>query len=188
MQTEALDFHCDLLCNRERSLGNGEKFIMNEPNIAENVFIAEGAIVKHDVTIKEGANIWYNAVIRGDANRIEIGKNTNVQDNCVLHTSPGAELIIGEGVTIGHGAIVHGCRIGDNSLIGMGAIVLDHAVIGKNCIIGAGALVTGRTVIPDNSMVLGSPAKVRRELSEAEIEGNRANALHYVEEARILSR
>ena len=124
--------------------------------------------------------------MRGDDNFIEIGENTNVQDNATLHVSEDAPLMIGNGVTIGHGAIMHGCTVGDNSLIGMGAIVLDHAVIGKDCLVGAGALVTSGTVVPDGSLILGSPAKVRRQLTPEEIQGNTDNALLYVKHARYL--
>lgn len=148
-----------------------------------NVMIASGAVVKGDVKLGDGANIWYNAVVRGDDNFIEIGENTNVQDNATLHVSEDAPLMIGNGVTIGHGAIMHGCTVGDNSLIGMGAIVLDHAVIGKDCLVGAGALVTSGTVVPDGSLILGSPAKVRRQLTPEEIQGNKDNALLYVKHA-----
>ena len=151
-----------------------------------NVMIAPGAVVKGDVKLGDGANIWYNAVVRGDDNFIEIGENTNVQDNATLHVSEDAPLMIGNGVTIGHGAIMHGCTVGDNSLIGMGAIVLDHAVIGKDCLVGAGALVTSGTVVPDGSLILGSPAKVRRQLTPEEIQGNKENALLYVKHARHL--
>ena len=112
--------------------------------------------------------------------RIVIGQNTNIQDNCVLHCIDGVELVIGDNVTVGHGAILHSCSIGDNSLIGMGAIVLDGVKIGRNCLIGAGAVVTPNTVIPDGSLVLGSPAKIKRELTEEEIRNIRANAEEYV--------
>ena len=144
-----------------------------------DVVILPGGRVNGDVTMGRGCSVWYNAVIRGDEAPITIGENTNIQDNATLHTSFGHPLIIGSGVTIGHNAVVHSCTIKDNVLIGMGAIVLDDAVIGNNCIVGAGALVTKGTVIPDGSMVLGSPAKVKRALTEEEIEGNRINAAHY---------
>ena len=124
--------------------------------------------------------IWYNAVVRGDMEGITIGDNSNVQDNCTLHTGNGYALTIGNGVTIGHNAIVHGCTVGDNTVIGMGSILLNGAKVGKNCIIGAGALVTGKMEIPDNSMAFGNPAKVIRNLTEAEIEDNRENAEEYV--------
>lgn len=154
-----------------------------KPVLGKNVFIADGAIVRGDVTLDDYANIWFNAVVRADADSITIGKNSNVQDNCVLHVDIDAPLHIGDNVTIGHGAIIHGCTIVNNSLIGMGAIILNHAVIGKNCIIGAGALVTQNTVIPDNSLVIGSPAKVKRTVTDQEIDDITHNAIHYVNEA-----
>ena len=153
-------------------------------NIAEGIFIAEGARIVGNVTIGEDSSVWYNAVIRGDSNSIAIGKNTNVQDNAVLHTSHGRGLKIGDNVTIGHGAIVHGCTVGNNVLIGMGAIVLDGAVIEDNCIIGAGALVTQNKVMPEGSLVLGNPAKVVREITVEERESIIKNAKEYVEEAQ----
>lgn len=153
-------------------------------NIAEWVYIAEGAKIIGDVTIGEDSSVWYNAVIRGDSNSIVIGENTNVQDNAVLHTSHSHALTIGNNVTIGHGAIVHGCTIGNNVLVGMGAIVLDGAVVEDNCIIGAGALVTQNKVMPAGSLILGNPAKVVREITEEEKKAILENADEYSEEAR----
>lgn len=147
----------------------------------KQIFIAPGAYVGGDVTLGNQIGIWYNAVVRGDSGSITIGDKSNVQDNCTIHTDPGHNVVIGEKVTIGHNAIVHGCTIGDNTIVGMGSILLNGAVIGKNCIIGAGALVTGKTVIPDNSLAFGNPAKVIRQLTDDEIESNHKNALHYVE-------
>ena len=147
----------------------------------ETIYIAPGAFVIGDVTLKENVGIWFNAVVRGDTNSIYIGNNTNVQDNATLHTDKDFKLHIGDGVTIGHNAVVHGCTVGDNTVIGMGSIILSNAVIGKNCIIGAGSLVTGKMNIPDGSLVMGSPAKVARPLMKHEIESNRENAIHYVE-------
>ena len=146
----------------------------------KTLFIAEGAVVKGDVTLGNRVSIWYNAVLRGDMAPIVLGDDTNVQECAVLHVSDNLPLSLGKGVTVGHGAILHSCTIGDNTLIGMGAIVLDGAKIGKNCLIAAGALVTGGTEIPDGSMVMGSPAKIRRELTEAEIAANAENAAEYV--------
>ena len=157
---------------------------MSMGNIAEWVYIAEGAKIVGDVTIGEDSSVWYNAVIRGDSNSIVIGENTNVQDNAVLHTSHSHALKIGDNVTIGHGAIVHGCTVGNNVLIGMGAIVLDGAVIENNCIIGAGALVTQNKVMPEGSLVLGNPAKVIRELTQEEMTSIQINAYEYSEEAQ----
>ena len=150
-------------------------------DIHESVFLAPGSHVIGDVTIGENCGIWYNAVIRGVSNAIIIGKNTNIQDNAVLHLDGEQPMHIGDNVTIGHGAIIHGCTIGNNVLIGMGAIVLNGAVIEENCIIGAGALVTGGKQIPAGSMVYGNPAKVVRELSEDEIASINESAYHYVE-------
>ena len=135
----------------------------------ENVLICDGARVVGDVTLAKGVSVWYNAVLRGDEGAITVGEDTNIQDGAVLHE----ETVVGKGCTIGHNAIVHGCTVGDNVLIGMGAVVLNGAKIGDNCIVGAGALVTGKMDAPAGSMLLGSPAKVVRPLTEAEIEGNR---------------
>lgn len=152
--------------------------------IHESTFIAPGAIVLGDVTIGEDCGIWYHATIRGDSASIRIGRASNIQDNCVVHVDPGHPVTIGENVTVGHGAILHGCTIEDNSLIGMGAILLNGCHIGKNCIIGAGALVTQNAVIPDNSLVLGNPGKIKREVTEEEVTSILQNALHYVESAK----
>ena len=149
------------------------------PPASAHVF--PGAVVVGDVKIGEECSIWYNAVIRGDEAPIVIGEGSNVQDNAVLHVEEGHPLTVGKDVTVGHAAILHSCTVGDNTLIGMGAIVLDDAVIGKNCIVAAGALVTGRTVIPDGSMVMGSPAKVKRELTQEEIDHIAQNARVYRE-------
>lgn len=146
----------------------------------KNNWIAPGAHVVGDVLMGENVGIWYNAVVRGDANTIVIGDNTNIQDNTTVHTDADYPVNIGKGVTIGHNAVIHGCTIGDNTVIGMGSIVLSGAVIGCNCIIGAGALVTGKMRIPDNSLAFGNPAKVVRTVSDDEITSNRENALHYV--------
>ena len=141
----------------------------------KNIFLAPGTHVVGNVEIGNNVGIWYNAVVRGDMEGITIGDNSNVQDNCTLHTGNGFALTIGNGVTIGHNAIVHGCTVGDNTVIGMGSILLNGAKVGKNCIIGAGALVTGKM-----EMAFGNPAKVIRNLTEAEIEDNRENAEEYV--------
>ncbi len=146
-----------------------------------STLIFPNAVVVGDVTLGKNCSVWYGAVIRGDEEKIIIGDNTNIQDNAVLHVTPGLPLRLGNGVTVGHGAILHSCTVGDDSLIGMGAIVLDGAVIGKNCLIAAGAVVTPRTVVPDGSMVMGSPGRVKRELTAEEMEGNRLNAKYYVD-------
>ncbi|MDD5866291.1 MAG: gamma carbonic anhydrase family protein, partial [Lachnospiraceae bacterium] len=136
---------------------------MKKPQVDPSVFIADGAVVKGDVKLSEGVSVWYNATIRADRAPIVIGKNSNIQDNAVLHVEGGVVpygVTIGEGVTIGHSAIVHGCTVDDNTTIGMGAIVLNGAHVGKNCMIGAGALIPQNKVIPDNSLVVGLPGKV----------------------------
>ncbi len=142
----------------------------------KQVYIAPGAVVVGDVTLEKDVNIWYGAVIRGDSGAIRIGEGTNIQDNCVVHE----KTTIGKYCTVGHGAIVHGCTVGDGCVIGMGAIVLTGAVIGDGCLIGAGAVVTGKTNAPAGSMLLGSPAKVVKELSPEQIAEFRKDAEHYV--------
>lgn len=154
------------------------------PQIHPTVYIAEGAIVRGEVSIEEESSVYFHATVRAENAQIKIGKRTNIQDNCVLHVDRGEILEIGDGVTIGHSAVVHCRKVGDNSLVGMGAILLNGAEIGKNCIIGAGTLVTKNTVVPDGSLVLGLPGKVVRGVAREEIEANRRNALHYVEEAK----
>ena len=148
--------------------------------IARDVFLAEGAIVTGDVTLGSRSSVWHNAVLRGDCAPITVGAGSNVQDCAVLHGADGFPVVVGEGVTIGHGAIVHGCTIGDNTLVGMGAIVLNGAHVGSDCIIGAGALVTQGTVIPDGSVAFGSPARVVRPATEKDRAANRENASEYV--------
>ena len=145
----------------------------------DSILICPGAAVVGDVTLGKGVSVWYNAVLRGDEGAITVGENTNIQDGAILHE----ETKVGSGCTVGHGAIVHGCTVGDNVLIGMGSIVLNGAKIGDNCIVGAGALVTGKMDAPAGSMILGSPAKVVRPLTEAEIQANRRSALGYLHAA-----
>lgn len=152
--------------------------------IAESVFLAAGAQIVGDVKVGENSSIWYNAVLRGDTNPIVIGENTNVQDNAVLHVNRNRGLYIGSNVTIGHGAIVHGCTVGNNVLIGMGSIILDGVEIENNCIIGAGTLVTANKVIPEGSMVYGNPAKVIRMLTEEERKSILASAKNYCDVAQ----
>ena len=142
----------------------------------ENVVICEGACVVGDVTLAKGVSVWYNAVLRGDEGGITVGENTNIQDGAILHE----ETKVGAGCTIGHNAIVHACTVGDNVLIGMGAVVLDGAKIGDNCLVGAGSLVTGKMDAPAGSMILGSPAKVVRSLTEEEIEDIRESMREYL--------
>ncbi len=146
-----------------------------------NYWIAPNATLIGNCVLRENASVWFNAVLRGDNDPIIIGENSNVQDGSVLHTDMGCPLTIGKNVTIGHLAMLHGCEIGDNSLIGIGAVVLNKAVIGKNCIIGAKALIPEGKVIPDNSLVMGAPGKVVRDVSEAQAIVLTASALHYIE-------
>jgi carbonic anhydrase/acetyltransferase-like protein (isoleucine patch superfamily) len=151
----------------------------------KKVYIADGAIVRGNVSLKEGSSVWYHATVRTEDGKITVGYWTNIQDNCVLHVDKGAELAIGDYVTIGHSAVVHCSRVGNGTLIGMGAILLNGAVIGENCIIGAGALIPQNMVIPDGSVVMGQPGKVKRAVTPEEITANRENAVHYVEEAAM---
>lgn len=157
---------------------------MKRPKIHPSAFVAPGAAVYGDVTVGADCGIWFHATVRGESASVSIGDGSNIQDNCVVHVDPGHTVEIGANVTVGHGAIVHGCKIGNNTLVGMGAIILNGAVIGKNCIIGAGALVTQNTIIQDNSLVIGSPAKVMRRVTEQEAAANLTNARHYVEMAK----
>ncbi|HZK02119.1 MAG TPA: gamma carbonic anhydrase family protein [Anaerovoracaceae bacterium] len=147
--------------------------------IHSDVFIAETAVVVGDVSIGEDSSLWYGAAVRGDLHSIEIGKATNVQDNATLHVDRDAPLKIGDFTSIGHNAIVHGCQIGSNCLIGMGAIIMSNAVIGDNSIIAAGALVTESTVIPPNSLVMGTPGKVVRQITEDDIIAIKNTAIRY---------
>ena len=151
-------------------------------------WVAESAEIVGKVILGEDVGIWFGAILRGDNEAITVGAGTNIQEHCVLHTDMGYPLTIGDGCTIGHSAILHGCTIGDNSLIGMGATVLNGAIIGRNCLIGAGALVTEGKQIPDNSVVLGSPGKVARELDATSAAMLRLSAAHYVENARRFAR
>lgn len=154
------------------------------PAIHPTVYIAGGAWVIGDVEIGEESSVWFNTVIRGDVNRIRIGRRTNVQDNCTLHVTAENPLLVGDEVTFGHGANVHGCTIEDLSLVGIGAVVLDGAVIGRGSVIGAGAVVAPGTVVPPASLVLGVPGRVVRALPESAADWNRLTAAHYVEYAR----
>ncbi len=146
-------------------------------------FIAPNAAVIGNVTLHERSSIWFSCVLRGDAERIEVGAGSNIQDGAVLHADPGFPTVVGSNVTVGHKAMLHGCTIGDGSLVGIGAIVLNGAKVGKNCLIGAGALVTEGMEIADGSMVLGAPAKVRRQFTDEEQSVLGLNAKHYVQNA-----
>lgn len=154
------------------------------PDIHPAARIAEGAVIRGHVTLAENVNVWYNAVLRGDVDAIEVGGGTNIQDGCIVHEDLGYPARIGCRVTVGHGAILHGCTVGDDTLIGMGAIVLNGAKVGTGCIVGAGALVAQGAIIPDGSVAMGSPARVVRQVTAEELEHNRANARHYLEAAR----
>jgi gamma-carbonic anhydrase len=156
-------------------------FLGIDPRLDASNFVAETAAVIGDVTLGRDTSIWYGAVLRGDVHFITIGARSNVQDNAIVHVSRGTHPCrIGSGVTIGHSAVVHGCTVEDDCLIGMSAVVLDGAVIGAGSIVGAGAIVTRDTIVPPGSLVLGAPARVVRQLRDSEIESNRANAAHYV--------
>ena len=146
-----------------------------------NGWVADSAQVMGDVYLGHQANIWFGAVIRGDNDRIHIGDYSNVQENSVIHTDAGIKVTIGNYVTIGHLAMLHGCEVGDNSLIGIGAVVLNNVKIGKNCLIGAKALITEGQVIPDNSLVMGAPAKVVKTLTDKQAAMLKMSALHYAE-------
>jgi gamma-carbonic anhydrase len=155
------------------------------PTIAEDVFIAPGAMIIGDVTIHEGASVWYNAVVRGDTAPIVIGRRTNIQDNCTLHVDDDAPLTIGEECTVGHGAVVHGATVGDRVLVGMNAAVLSHSQVGSNTIVGACALVGQGKSIPGGVLAVGVPARVVRELTSQEMENIVNGAEGYAERAQI---
>ena len=164
------------------------KYALGEHDVqtdGDDYWIAPNAQVLGKVILRAGANIWFGAVLRGDNDPITIGEGSNIQDNSVLHTDAGVPLTIGKNVTVGHLAMLHGCTIGDNSLIGIGAVVLNHVQIGKNCIIGAKALLTEGTVIPDNSLVVGAPGKVKKEVTDAQIAGILKSSQGYVARSRV---
>ena len=155
------------------------------PDVGSAAFVAPNATLAGDVVLAAGSSVWYGAVVRGDTGAIRIGKNSNIQDNAVLHCDVGGAVTLGRNVTVGHSALVHGCTVGDGSLIGMHATLLNHCVVGKNCIIGAGALVPEGMVIPDGSVAVGVPARVIKQASAAQIEANLHNAAHYVEHGKL---
>ena len=156
------------------------KYKNYNPKIANNTFIAENSTIIGRCTIEENSSVWFNATIRADVNEILIGRNVNIQDGSVIHCDHEYAVSIADNVTIGHNAIIHGCRIGSNCIIGMGAIILDGATIGENCIVGANSLITTGKQIPKGSLVMGSPGKVVRELSNEEIEGIKKSVEGYV--------
>ena len=158
-----------------------------EPKINGKVYIAESADVIGDVELSDGVNIWFGAVLRGDIEKIIIGKNSNIQDNVTVHTDLGIPCVIGENVTVGHNVIIHSCSVGDNTIVGMGSTVLNRTKIGKNCMIGANSLVTHSIPTEDGVLILGSPAKIVRKLSEEEIKHFKDNADHYVENGKLFS-
>ncbi|GAA6145182.1 MAG: gamma carbonic anhydrase family protein [Pseudomonadota bacterium] len=153
------------------------------PEKGEDVFVADNATVIGSVVLEDKSSVWFNAVLRGDNDVITIGEASNVQDGAVLHTDPGIKLTLGKGVTVGHNVMLHGCDIGDYSLIGIGAVVLNKAKIGKHCIIGANALIPEGMEIPDGSLVVGSPATIKRELNDMQKKMLEASAAHYVQNA-----
>jgi carbonic anhydrase/acetyltransferase-like protein (isoleucine patch superfamily) len=152
-----------------------------KPKSSGENWVAPNATIIGDVTLEKNTSVWFNAVLRGDIENIFVGEGSNVQDGSVLHTDPGCPLKIGKNVTIGHMVMLHGCTIGDNSLIGIGAVILNNAKIGKNCIIGANSLIAENKEIPDGSLVIGSPGKIIRQLKDEEIKAVKENAEHYVQ-------
>lgn len=155
--------------------------IYGNPKIDPDARIAREAVILGDVAIGAGSSVWYFSVIRGDEASITIGRGTNIQENSTVHVTTGCPAVIGDGVTVGHNAVLHSCTVGDGSLIGMGSVVLDQASIGKDCLIAAGSLVTKGMQIPGGSLVMGSPARVKRQLTEEEKEDMRNNAQVYLE-------
>ena len=149
-------------------------------NFGEN-WVAPNAVVIGNVTLEKNTSVWFNATIRGDIENIHIGEGSNIQDGSVLHTDPGYPLKIGKNVTVGHLVMLHGCTIGDNSLIGIGAVILNNAKIGNNCVIGAKSLITENKKIPDNSLVVGSPGRVIRKVTDEEVKAIKENAIRYQE-------
>lgn len=160
------------------------KFYEHVPFVGESVYVADTADVIGNVTLYENSSIWYNAVLRGDTEILEIGKDSNIQDGAVLHADPGFPLKVGQGVTVGHQAMLHGCVVGDGSLIGIQAVVLNGAKIGKNSLVAAGAVVKEGAEFPDNVLIVGAPARVVRVLSEDQIKNLHANSERYVERGK----
>lgn len=151
------------------------------PTVHDSVFVAPNASVIGSVVLSENVSVWFGATIRGDNDVITLGKGSNVQEGAVMHTDPGLTLTLGENVTIGHQAMLHGCTVGDGALIGIQAVILNRAVIGKNCLVGAGAIVTEKKVFPDRSLILGAPAKVVRELTDEEVANLLKGSLGYID-------
>jgi len=162
-------------------MGSLIRYKGKQPQVGERVFLAEGACLVGDVSIGDDSSVFYNAVLRGDLAEIKIGKRTNIQDNVCIHVSTGVGVSIGDEVTVGHGAVLHGCTIEDNVLVGMGAVIMDGALVMKNCIIGAGALVTAGKNFPEGSLVMGSPAQIIRPLTTDEIKNVKTGVEHYLD-------
>jgi len=162
-------------------------FALNKrtPIIGENAWVAHNATVVGDVALGADCSVWFGAILRGDNDPIHIGRNTNIQDGAVLHTDEGVPLFVGENVSIGHMAMLHGCTVGDGTLVGINAVILNRAVVGKHCLIGANTLIPEGKVIPDRSLVVGTPGRIIRELTDEEIARHLANARHYIENARL---
>jgi carbonic anhydrase/acetyltransferase-like protein (isoleucine patch superfamily) len=154
------------------------------PRLADGAWVADSAEVIGNVVLEQDANVWFGAILRGDTERLRVGRGSNVQDGSVVHADPGFPVDIGDNVTVGHHVMLHGCSVGDGSLIGIQAVVLNGARIGRHCLVGAGALVTEGKEFPDGSLIVGSPARVVRQLSPEQIEGLKRSAAHYVENAR----
>ena len=154
------------------------------PRIADTAWVADSAQVIGNVELAEDASVWFGCILRGDGERLSIGRGSNVQDGSVIHADPGFPVTLGQNVSIGHQVMLHGCTVGDGSLIGIQSVLLNGAKIGKNCLVGAGSLVTEGKEFPDGSMIMGSPAKVVRQLTPEQIEGLQRVAKHYVENAR----
>ena len=159
------------------------EFLGKRPNVAPDAFVAAGAVLIGAVILKEQASVWFNTVLRADSEPITVGRGSNIQDNSTLHVDPGLPCIIGDGVTVGHGAVVHACTVEDNVLVGMHATILSGAVVGRDSIVGANALVTENARIPPGSLVLGVPGKVVRSLTPEQIEGIRQAAASYIQRA-----
>ena len=157
------------------------EFESSIPVLDQDSWIASNAVLIGKVILRKDVSIWFNVVLRGDIEPITIGEGSNVQDGSVFHTDPGCPLILGKNVTVGHMVMLHGCEVADDTLIGIGSTILNKTKIGKNCIIGANALITENKIIPDRSLVLGSPGKIIRQVTEKEIEEIKINAKHYVE-------
>jgi len=156
-------------------------FENNIPTLHKDSWVASNAVLIGKVILKKDANVWFNVVLRGDIEPITIGIESNVQDGSVFHTDPGCPLILGKGVTVGHMVMLHGCEVGDNTLIGIGSTILNKTKIGKNCIVGANTLIPENKIIPDRSLVLGSPGKIIRQVTDKEVEEIKENSRHYVE-------